>query len=537
MGKRDFDVVLRGGTIYDGSGNIPYSGDVAITEDLVSKIAPTIQGRGKTEIDVSGMAVAPGFINMLSWANESLIADGRSQGDIRQGVTLEIMGEGSSMGPWNDSMKSERAENQGDIKYDIKWSTLREYLEFLAHKGVSTNIASFVGATTIRVNILGRDDVTPNKDQLEAMCRLTHEAMKDGAFGVASALIYAPAFYARTEELIALAKVAAEYGGMYTSHLRSEGDAFMEALDEFVTIARQSGARSEVYHLKAAGRDNWHKMDQALVKIEGARTDGLPVSANMYMYAAAQTGLDVAMPPWVQEGGLRKWIERLQVPEIRARVISEMSKRSSAWENGYLHAGADGVLLVGFNKLKQFTGMTLAQVAQKMEKSPEETALDLVVQDESRVETVYFWMSEDNIKKQLAKPWVSVGSDGASMSTEGIFLKSSTHPRAYGNVARLLGHYVREQQVMSLQEAVRRLTSLPASNLGVTKRGALQEGFYADIVVFDSDKIIDKATFEMPHQYALGVEHVFVNGQHVIREGEHTGATPGRVVFHSGQSV
>ena len=470
---------------------------------------------------------------MLSWANESLIEDGRSQGDIRQGVTMEIMGEGSSMGPWNDRMKKERVENQGDIKYDINWTTLRQYLDFLTNKGVSTNVGSFVGATTIRVNVLGRDDVAPTNEQLDEMCRLTHEAMKDGAFGVASALIYAPAFYAKTDELIALASVAAEYGGMYTSHLRSEGDAFLEALDEFLTIAKKSGARSEIYHLKAAGRNNWHKMDQALATIESARRSGLPVSANMYMYAAAQTGLDVAMPPWVQEGGLRKWIERLKEPDVRARVISEMSVQSNKWENGYLHAGPEGVLLVGFNKLKQFTGMTLAEVAKQMQKSPEETAIDLVIQDESRVETVYFWMSEDNIEKQLINPWISVGSDGSSMSTEGVFLNSSTHPRAYGNVARLLGHYVREKNVMSLQEAVRRLTSLPASNLGITGRGALKDGFFADIVAFDPNTIADRATFQNPHQYAVGVEHVLVNGEQVIRDGDHTGATPGRVVVRN----
>ncbi|MDZ4836695.1 MAG: D-aminoacylase [Candidatus Melainabacteria bacterium] len=525
------DIILRGGTIYDGSGGDPFIGDVAIRDDRIALVAPSIQERAANEIDVSGLAVAPGFINMLSWANESLIADGRSQGDICQGVTLEVMGEGSSMGPWNDRMKKERLENQGDIKYDITWSTLREYLEFLANKGVSPNIASFVGATTIRVNVLGRDDVTPSSDQLETMRRLTHEAMQDGAFGVASALIYAPAFYAKTEELIALAEVAAEYGGMYTSHLRSEGDAFLEAIDEFLTIAKQSGARSEIYHLKAAGRGNWHKMDHAIEKLESAQLDGLPVSANMYMYAAAQTGLDVSMPPWVQEGGLRKWIERLKQPEIRARVIAEMSTPSNKWENGYLHAGPEGVLMVGFKKLKQFTGMTLAQVASLLGKSPEETAIEMVVQDESRVETVYFWMSEDNIKKQLAKPWISVGSDGSSMSTEGVFLNSSTHPRAYGNVARLLGHYVREKKVMSLQEAVRRLTTLPASNLGITNRGALLKGCFADVVAFDPDKIADCATFENPHQYSVGVEHVFVNGQQVISEGTHTGATPGRVVL------
>lgn len=532
MGTQEFDTIIRGGTIYDGDGGEPFVGDVAIKGDVIVEVARSISGRATLEIDATRLAVAPGFINMLSWANETLIADGRSMSDIKQGVTLEVMGEGSSMGPWNDVMKRERIENQGDIKYDVTWTTLRQYLEHLVDKGISPNIASFVGATTIRVHVLGRDDVQPSPAQLDAMRALVRTAMEEGALGVASALIYAPAFYARTEELIALAEVAAEYGGMYMSHLRSEGDAFLEALDEFIEIAEKSGARSEIYHLKVAGQSNWSKMDTALQRIEAAREAGLPITADMYMYSAAQTGLDVAMPPWVQEGGLRKWIERLKQPEIRARVIREMSHPSKDWENGYLHAGADGALLVGFNKLKQYTGKTLAQVSKERGTSPEETAIDLVIEDESRIETVYFWMSEDNIKKQLVKPWISVGSDGSSLACEGVFLKSNTHPRAYGNVARFLGKYVREEKIMTLQEGVRRLTTLPATNLGLKNRHALKPKYFADVVVFDPANITDRATFDNPHQYAEGMTHVFVNGQHVLKNGEHTGATPGRVITH-----
>ncbi|MBX3153902.1 D-aminoacylase [Candidatus Obscuribacterales bacterium] len=534
MAASDFDTVIRGGTIYDGEGGEPYIGDIAIKDDTIVGMGPKLTGRGSSELDATGLAVAPGFINMLSWANESLIADGRSVSDIKQGVTLEVMGEGSSMGPWNDVMKRERVENQGDIKYDIEWTTLREYLDFLERKGVSCNVASFVGATTVRVNVLGRNDVEPTADQLENMKNFVREAMKDGALGVASALIYAPAFYAKTEELIGLASAAAEYGGMYASHLRSEGDAFLEALDEFIRIAETSGARSEIYHLKVAGKANWPKMDQALNRIETAQELGLPITADMYMYSAAQTGLDVAMPPWVQEGGLRAWIERLRQPEVRARVVAEMDTATDSWENGYLHSGADGALLVGFKKLKHYTGKTLAQIATERGTTPAETAIDLVIEDESRVETVYFWMSEENIRKQLVKPWISIGSDGSSLATEGVFLNSSTHPRAYGNVARFLGKYVSDENLMTLQEGIRRLTVLPATNLRLKNRGALKLGYFADVVAFNPEEIQDKATFETPHQYSLGMHHVFVNGTQVLKDGDHTGALPGRVVLGPG---
>ncbi|MBX9667232.1 MAG: D-aminoacylase [Candidatus Obscuribacterales bacterium] len=529
----DFDVVIRGGTVYDGSGRPGIISDVAIKDDTLVLVEPNIKQRGEIEIDATSLAVAPGFINMLSWANETLIEDGRSQSDIRQGVTLEVMGEGVSMGPLNEEMKKNRVENQGDIKYDVTWTTLKEYLDHLVRLGISTNVASFVGATTVRVNVLGSDDVQPNLNQLEQMRQLVRQAMKDGALGVASALVYAPAFYAQTEELCELAKVAAEYGGMYTSHLRSEGDSFLEALDEFLTIARVSGARSEVYHLKAMGRPNWHKMDSAIERIEAARAEGLAVTADMYMYPAAQTGLDFSMPPWVQEGGLSKWIERMKDPEIRTQLKAEISQPSSSWENGYLHAGANGVLLVGLKKLKQYTSKTLAQVAAERGTSPEETMIDLVIEDESRIETVYFLMCEENIEKQLKKPWVSVGSDGSSLAAEGVFLKSSNHPRAYGNVARFLGHYVRDRNLMPLEEAVHRLSGLPASNLRLTKRGALRPGYFADVVVFDPATIADRATFDNPHQYSIGVHHVFVNGEQVLRDGEHTGAKPGRLIVGS----
>ncbi len=529
----DYDVIIRGGTVYDGTGTAPVVADVAIAGDTVAAVGDLSGARGVTEIDATGMAVAPGFINMLSWATESLIEDGRSQSDVRQGVTLEVMGEGWSMGPLSDPMKEEAVEQQADITYDIEWTTLGEYLEYLEDRGIATNVGSFVGATTVRIHEIGYEDRPATAEELDRMRALVRHAMEEGAFGLGSSLIYTPAFYAPTEELIELAKVAAEYDGMYISHMRSEGNRLLEALDELLTIAREAGIRAEVYHLKAAGESNWHKMDMVIDRIEAARAEGLEIVADMYTYTAGATGLDASMPPWVQEGGLQAWRERLQDPAVRRRVAREMRTPTDEWENIYLAAGSpDRIVLVGFKNpdLKPLTGKTLAEVATMRGTSPEETAMDLVVEDDSRVGTVYFMMSEENVKKQIALPWVSFDSDAESMAPEGVFLKANPHPRAYGTFARLLGKYVREEQVIPLEEAIHRLTSLPAHNLRIPRRGALTAGYYADVVVFDPAIIIDHATFAEPHQYATGVLHVFVNGVQVLDDGEHTGATPGRVV-------
>jgi N-acyl-D-amino-acid deacylase len=485
------------------------------------------------EIDAAGLAVAPGFINMLSWATESLIADGRSQSDIRQGVTLEVFGEGWSMGPLNEAMRREMLERQGDIKYEIPWTTLGEYLEYLVRRGVSTNVASFVGATTVRIHVLGYENRPPTPEEMERMRQLVRQAMEEGALGVGSSLIYAPAFYASTEELIELCKVAAEYGGMYISHIRSEGNRLLEAIDELIRIAREAKIPAEIYHLKAAGRANWPKLDEAIRRIEAARAQGLRITANMYPYTAGATGLDAAMPPWVQEGGHRAWIERLKNPAIRQRVTREMRTPTDRWENLYLMAGSpENVLLVGFKNeaLKPLTGKTLAEVARLRGRSPEDTIIDLVIEDDSRVGAVYFLMSEENVRKQIALPWMSFGSDAESLAPEGVFLKANPHPRAYGTFARVLGRYVREEKIIPLEEAIRRMTSLPAENLKLDRRGRLKVGYFADVVVFDPAKVQDHATYERPHQYATGVIHVFVNGVPVLRNGEHTGATPGRVV-------
>jgi N-acyl-D-amino-acid deacylase len=528
-----YDIVIRNGAIYDGLGVAPFIGDVAIEGDAIAAVGSLDRARGRREIDATGLAVAPGFINMLSWANVSLIEDGRSQSDIRQGVTLEVLGEGWSMGPLNEAMKEEIVEQQGDIRYDVKWTTLDEYLEYLVARGVSPNVASFVGATTARIHVLGYEDRPPARDELDRMCGLVRQAMEGGAVGLSSALIYAPACYAGTEELIALAGAAAEYGGLYISHIRNEGTRLLEALDELFELAHRANIAAEIYHLKVSGRSNWSKLDDAIAKIEAARAQGLRITADMYTYPASSTGLDATMPPWVQEGGHRAWIERLKDPAIRERVKREMVTPSDEWDSTYLAAGsAENVLLVRFKNdaLKPLIGQTLAQVAARRHKSPEETAMDLVIEDDSDVGCVFFTMSEDNIRRQIALPWVSFGSDGASLAAEGVFLKSGTHPRAYGTFARLLGRYVREEKVIPLEEAIRRLTSLPAGNLKLHRRGSLAVGHLADVVVFDPATIQDRATFDHPHQYATGVVHVFVNGVQVLKDGEHTGAKPGRVV-------
>ena len=529
---KTYDVVITSGDIYDGSGRASYVADVGIKDGHIAAVGQ-LEADADVVVDAEGLAVAPGFINMLSWANESLIQDGRSQGDIRQGVTLEVLGEGSSMGPLNEAMKRDMRQSQGDIKFNIEWTTLGEYLEHLVKRGVSPNVASFVGAATVRVHTIGYGDRRPTPAELDKMRKLVDQAMQEGAVGMSSALIYAPGVYADTDELIALAEVVGRYGGVYITHIRSEGNSLLEALDEMITIARKANVAAELYHMKVAGQPNWHKLDAMIEKIEKARSEGLSITADMYTYTAGATGLDAAMPPWVQAGGHRAWVARLKNPRIRQRVVREMSTPTDEWENLYLLAGSpDRVLLVGFKneKLRYLTGKTLAEVAGMRGKSAAETAIDLVIEDNSRVDTVYFLMSEENVKKQIALPWVSFCSDAASRATEGVFLKSNPHPRAYGNFARLLGKYVREEKVIPLAEAVRRLTSLPADNLKLDRRGRLEKGYFADVVVFDPKTIADHATFEKPHQYSTGVIHVFVNGQQVLKDGEHTGAKPGRVV-------
>ncbi len=533
-----YDVLVRGGMVYDGTGAPGRVTDVAIKGDRIAAVGDLGAATASTTIDAANLAVAPGFINMLSWATESLIVDGRSQGDIRQGVTLEIFGEGSSMGPLSDAMKARMLEDMGDIKYEITWTTLAEYLSTLERRGISTNVASFIGATTIREHVIGLDDRQPTSDELERMRALVRQEMEAGALGIGSSLIYAPAFYASTEELIELSKVAAQYRGKYISHMRSEGNRLVEAVEELLRISREANIPAEIYHLKAAGKANWDKMDTVIAMIEKARAEGLKITADMYTYTAGATGLDAAMPPWVLDGGYDEAYKRLKDPATRRKIAHAIVTPSKEWENLYLAAGSpDRVLLVEFKSeaLKPLTGKTLAEVARLRGESVPDTIMNLVLEDRSRVGTVYFMMSEDNIRKQIKLPWVSFGSDAASMSPEPPFTRSSAHPRAYGNFARLLGRYVRDEKVIPLEEAVRRLTGLPATNLEIEGRGFLREGMFADVVIFDPGQVADRASFEQPHQFAVGMKHVFVNGTQVLKDGEHTNATPGRALRGAGR--
>ncbi len=533
-----FDVVIKGGTLYDGTGDKPRVTDVAIRGDRIVGIGDFTAATARIIVDAKGMAVAPGFINMLSWSTDSLIEDGRSQGELREGVTTEIMGEGFSMGPLNDRSKERMLSQQGDIKYEIKWNTLAEYLRYLEQRGVSCNVASFIGATTIREHVIGLEDKQPTPEQLEQMRQLVRQEMEAGALGIGTSLIYPPAFYARTEELIELCKVAAKYKGKYISHMRSEGNQLLEAIDELLRISKEANIPAEIYHIKAAGQSNWKKADAMLAKIEGARKAGLKITANMYTYTAAGTGLDACLPPWTEDGGYPELFKRLRDPATRAKIAAEVRTPSDKWENLYLAAGSpEKILLSGFKseKLKPLTGKSLAEVAKMRGKDPIETAMDLISEDESRIDSIYFLMSEENVKKEIVKPWVSFGSDEASQAPEGNFLKSNCHPRAYGNFARVLGKYVREEKVLMLADAIRKLSGLPATNLGLDHRGFVQEGMFADVVVFDPATIADRATFEKPHQYAVGVKHVFVNGVHVLKDGEHTGAKPGRALWGPGK--
>lgn len=535
---QSFDVLIKGGTVYDGAGGEPRHLDVAIRGDRIVEIGTLRKARANTVVDATGLAVAPGFINMLSHSETSLIVDGRSMSELKQGVTTQIFGEGS-MGPLTLEMKARRIAQQGDIKYDITWTTLAEYLAYLEKRGISQNVASFIGAPTLREYVIGLQDKAATPEQLDKMRELVRQEMEAGALGITTALIYPPATFAKTEELIELSKVAAKYKGKYIAHIRSEADQLAEAVEETIRISREAGLPAEIYHLKASGRENWSKLDRVLAMIEEARRSGLQITADMYTYTAGATGLNSCMPPWVYDGGSDAAYRRLEDPETREKIAAAMRAPSNHWENLYMLAGSpDRILLVGFKSeaLKPLTGKTLADVARMRGKDPVETIMDLVLEDRSRIGTVYFMMDEENVKKQIRQPWVSFGSDAASMAPEGVFLKSSTHPRAYGNFARLLGKYVREEKVIPLTEAVRRLSGLPATNLGLDHRGFLEPGMFADVVVFDPDTITDVATYEKPQQYSVGVKHVFVNGVQVLRDGEHTGAKPGRALWGPGKT-
>ncbi len=533
-----FDVLIRNGTVYDGTGGPGRRVDVGVRGDRIAGVGDFAQAKAGLVIDADGLAVAPGFINMLSWSTESLLVDGRSQGEIRQGVTTQIFGEGSSMGPLNAAMKKRMVEQMGDIKYQITWTTLSEYLRELERRGISQNVASFLGATTVREHVIGLADRKPTAAELGAMRDIVRREMEAGALGIGSSLIYAPAFYATTDELIELCKVAAKYKGKYISHIRSEGNRLLEAVQELLRISRGAGIPAEIYHLKAAGEANWPKLERVIELVESARRSGLKITADMYTYPAGATGLDASMPPWVLDGGYDAAYKRLANPETRKKIAAAIRTPSTEWENLYLAAGSpERVLLVEFKSeaLKPLTGKTLAEVAKGRGEDPVDTIMNLVLEDRSRVGTVYFMMAEENLRRQIRLPWISFGSDASSMAPEPPFTRSSAHPRAYGNFARLLGKYVREEKVIPLAEAVHRLSGLPATNLELEGRGFLKDGMFADVVVFDPETIADRATFEKPHQYAVGVKHVLVNGTRVLADGEHTGARPGRAVWGQGK--
>lgn len=533
-----FDTIIRGGTVYDGSGSPGVRSDVGIRQDRVAAVRDLSAATAATVIDAGGLAVSPGFINMLSWSTESLLVDGRSQGEIRQGVTTQIFGEGSSMGPLNDAMKKRMVEQMGDLKFDITWTTLSEYLRELERRGVSQNVASYLGATTVREHVIGLADRKPTASELETMREIVRREMEAGALGIGSSLIYAPAFYASTDELIELCKVAAKYHGKYISHIRSEGNRLIEAVEELIRISREAKIPAEIYHLKAAGEANWSKMPRVIAMIEQARRSGLRITADMYTYTAGATGLDASMPPWVLDGGYEEAFKRLRDPGTRKKIAAAIRTPSRDWENLFLAAGSpDRVLLVEFKSdaLKPLTGKTLAEAAKMRGEDPVDTIMNLVLEDRSRVGTVYFMMSEDNLTRQIRLPWVSFGSDAASMAPELPFTKSSAHPRAYGNFARVLGKYVREEKVLTLADAIYRMSGLPATNLELEQRGFLRAGMFADVVIFDPATIADRATFEKPHQYAVGVRNVLVNGVVVLRNGEHTNARPGRALWGRGK--
>ena len=532
-----YDTIIRNGMVYDGNGGEPFKGDIGINSDTIAFIGDLSKEKGRNEIYANGMAVSPGFINMLSWSPVTLLEDGNSQGDIRQGVTLEVFGEGESMGPLNPKMKADLQKDQPLFKFNVDWNTLGEYMHSLEKRGISCNVASYVGATTIRTHVIGEENRDPTATELDSMKALVKQAMEEGALGVGSSLIYPPAFFAKTSELIELCKAAAPYGGGYISHMRSEGNKLHEAVEELITIAKEAGVHGEIYHLKVGGIDNWNKMDSVIKRVERARSEGIDIAANMYTYIAGATGMTASMPPSLQDGGFGKLWERLQDPSTRKEMIKAMKTNAADWENLYYGAGSpERVLMLGFrkNSLSKYIGKTLGEAAKMMNTTPEDAAIDLIIQDSSRVDVAYFMMDEENVKKQIALPWVSFGSDAGSMAPEGNFLKQSTHPRAYGNFARVIGHYVRDEKVLSLQKAIQKLSNVAAHSLNISKRGELKVGNYADVLVFDPAKVKDNATFEKPHQYATGMIDVLVNGVQVLKNGEHTNAKPGRFVKGAG---
>jgi N-acyl-D-amino-acid deacylase len=526
------DLVIRNAEIYDGLGSKPYAGEVAVDGDRIAYVGPAHQLKGRAQIDARGKAVAPGFIDMMGHSEESLLADGRAVSGLKQGITLDVFTE-QSMGPMTDEMAKQAAQRQGDFKYDVNWRTLGQYLDRLQQHGIAPNVASFVGEGEVRVNVLGEGDVTPSAQQLEAMRALVQQAMEQGAMGLTTALIYAPMNYAKTPELIAMAQESARCGGIYTAHMRSEGDHIEDAVQETIDIARASGAPAEIHHLKFIGQSNWGKRDRIIAMIEAARASGVRITADMYMYTAGGTALDASLPPWVHAGGPEAMIGQLKKPEVRAKVLAAMREdHPKDWENLYRQAGPDGMLILAIKhpELKPLIGKTISEIAKMRGVSVEDAIIDLVIEDDAGAGAAYTIISEDNIPKQLVLPWVSSGSDAESSAPEGVFLLSSTHPRAYGNFARIFAKYVRDEHVLPVEEAIRKITSLPANVLSLTDRGRLKNGAFADIVIFDPNTMQDHSTYAKPMQYATGVSDVLINGKLALKDGLPTGASTGRIL-------
>lgn len=533
-----FDLILRGGTVYDGSGGEPIAGDIGVRGDTIERVGDLRDARSGAVIDAAGMAVAPGFINMLSHSYLTMLHDGRSLSELKQGVTTQVFGEGSSMGPLNDGLRHRLTEQDPALNYSVEWRSLAEYLTFAEKKGVSQNVASYIGATTLRTYVAGHENRPLTRGELDIVCGLIREEMEAGALGIGSSLIYPPAFFATTDELIEMCAATAPYHGKYISHMRNEGLELLDGIDELVRIGREASVPAEIYHLKASGRDAWPLMQRAIEAVESARADGLAVTADMYTYTAGATGLSNCIPPWYHEGGQERLFERLADPAVRSEIRTTIETQRHGWENLYQDAaGAENILILQTRDpgLRRYQGKTLAQAAAMDGTDPLDAMMDLVMRDRSRVGTAYFMMAEENVRLGLSQPWVSLGSDAGSMAAEGVFLSRSTHPRAYGNFARLLGKYVREEKVLALPDAIRRMTRLPADNLGLDRRGRIEEGFFADLIVFDPATVADHATYENPHRYASGVRDVIVNGTVTLRDGEFAGTFAGRAVYGPGR--
>jgi len=530
--SEQYDLVIKNGTIIDGSGGESFVSDIAIKNGKIHRIENNISGTNSSEIDASGQIVAPGFIDILSWASGPIVYDGEVQSVVCQGITTAIFGEGWSMGPVNETVREEMRSMWKEYNIPYDWKTLADYLKFVEKQGTSVNIASFVGATTVRLYVIGNEDRLATPEEMKQMKELVRIEMEAGALGVASSLVYTPAFYADTEELIELSKTAAEYGGIYISHILGEGADLIEAMEELITITEKAKIPAEIYHLKAAGKENWNKLDDAIALIEEARKRGLDITADIYPYTAGATGLDAMLPPWSKEGGTPALIKRLKQKSTREKIKKEILTSTSGWENFYWMAGGgEGILVSYLAKNKEFQGKSIADIADILKKDEIDTIFDLLIEEDGFGGGIFFLMSEENVTKKMQLPWVSFCTDEDAYKLTGLMSNRNPHPRAYGTFPRILGKYVREESALTLEEAIRKMSALPAEKLGLKDRGRIEKDLAADIVIFDPETVIDKATYNEPHQFPEGINYVIVNGKIVVKDGIHTGAKPGIALF------